>query len=113
MKRKNKKALPPVLFSGVFTVRENVELKTHSGILCVDLDKLGERLTALKAMLKKDPYVLAEFASPTGDGLKMLVRTPAASACPKQVFLTVAAHFKEKYGVDIDHELNCSKEEKR
>ena len=97
-----KQSLPGAMFSGVFTVRKNVGLKIHSGILCADLDELGDRLAALKALLVKDQHVLAVFISPSGNGLKVLLRIPPDSARHKDAFLAAHKYFQWNYSVEID-----------
>jgi BT4734-like, N-terminal domain len=84
-----KKALPGVLFSGVFPVRKADAIKEPSGLLCADLDTLGDRLKALKEELKLDPYVFAVFVSPSGDGLKVLLLIPVEVANFKRAFESV------------------------
>jgi hypothetical protein len=52
-------------------------LLAPSGLLCADLDNLGKRLTEVRAKLAKSPYLFALFTSPTGNGLKAVLRVPA------------------------------------
>lgn len=66
-----KMQLPGFLPSGNFKERNNAALIEHSGILCADLDSLGERLPMVKAMLSTLPFVRAIALSPSGDGLKV------------------------------------------
>ena len=68
-----KKRLPGVTPSGRFTKRASKEILAHSGILCVDLDKLDDP-ASLREKVKSDPHVLTAFLSPTGCGLKVWVR---------------------------------------
>src|SRR5437762_2618004 len=66
----DKKKLSGILLSGRFSRRANEALIRHSGLLCADLDQLGERLPTVRAKLLSSPYLWALFRSPTGDGLK-------------------------------------------
>ena len=69
--------LPAVTFSGTFAERKNGALKLHSGLLCADLDKIGDTLPDVREALKKSPHLCALFFSPSGDGLKAVFRVPA------------------------------------
>ena len=71
-----KTSLPSICFSGVFDgARTDAGLKTHSGLVILDFDKMGfEELKELSETAKKLPYVVASFISPSGNGLKILVR---------------------------------------
>jgi len=74
-----KKQLPSICFSGIFTKREDKALKEHSGLIAIDFDHVNERLSELKDRLKKDKYTFLLFVSPSGDGLKLVVKIPANS----------------------------------
>lgn len=76
-KRKEiKRQLPAICFSGTFTRREDKALVKHSGLLAIDFDHLGERLMTLRKRLEADPYTFILFLSPSGDGLKLVVKIP-------------------------------------
>lgn len=72
-----KKDLPSICFSGKFSKREDKALIEHSGLIAIDFDHLNERLRELKERLKKDPFTFMLFTSPSGDGLKLVVKIPA------------------------------------
>jgi len=72
-----KKKLPQIVFAGVFERRANNAIKSYSGLLVVDIDSKDNpdvNLLEVKSILKDDPYVFAVFVSPSGKGLKLLVR---------------------------------------
>ena len=72
-----KKKLPSICFSGTFEngQRKDNLIKEHSGLITLDFDKLGlTELINRKNELANMPYVVACFLSPSGDGLKALVR---------------------------------------
>src|SRR5207247_1023339 len=73
----DKKRLAGVLFSGKFSRRTSDALIQHSGLICADLDGLGEKLPDVRAKLLNTPYLFALFLSPTRDGLKGVFRVPA------------------------------------
>lgn len=75
-RKKIKTLLPSICFSGTFDKREDKSLIKHSGLIAIDFDHLGERLPELKARLIKDRYTFILFISPSGDGLKLVVKIP-------------------------------------
>lgn len=75
-KRKLLKAqLPCICFSGVFRKREDKGLVEHSGYIILDWDHLPN-VEVFKSELKQDPFIFAAFISPSGDGVKALVKIP-------------------------------------
>lgn len=73
-----KKKLPSICFSGKFSRREDKSLITHSGLIAIDFDHVNERLPELKDRLKNDKYTFMLFTSPSGDGLKLVVKIPSS-----------------------------------
>jgi hypothetical protein len=66
-----KKKLPSICFSGIFTQRNNASLIKHSGFVVLDYDNVP---MSFKAKVCQNPYVRAAFVSPTGTGLKIVVK---------------------------------------
>lgn len=71
-----KKQLPCILFSGKFSERKDKSMIEHSGFVILDFDHV-ENLRELKSEMMLHDFVYAAFISPSGDGLKVLVRIPA------------------------------------
>ena len=73
-----KKNLPAICFSGEFTKRNDSSLIQHSGIICLDFDgyESKKKLQEEKEKMTKDKYVLSVFVSPSGNGIKVLVKIP-------------------------------------
>lgn len=73
-----KKQLPSICFAGTFKHRDNHGIIDHAGFICLDFDHLSspEKLLEFKEELKKNKYVFAAFISPSGDGMKVIVRIP-------------------------------------
>lgn len=72
-----KKKLPSICFSGTFEhgQRKDNLIKDHSGLVTLDFDNLGlSELIEKKKELVKLPYIVACFVSPSGNGIKALVR---------------------------------------
>ena len=97
-----KKQLPGVTPSGRFKKRANDALIEYTGLLCTDIDSLGERLLAVRKKLKASPYVVAVFLSPTGDGLKVWFRVAPDPAKHLASFRAIQKHVRELTGAKID-----------
>ena len=77
-----KKRLPAICFSGVFNKRSDASLIEHSGLICLDFDGYEKKKLLLehKEKLTKDNYVYSCFISPSGNGLKVIVKIPSEGA---------------------------------
>ena len=73
-----KQQLPAICFSGRFTKRNDQSLVEHSGLVCLDFDAYKKKKDLLEAKenLSKDKYIYSVFISPSGKGLKALVKIP-------------------------------------
>ncbi len=76
-----KQKLPAICFSGQFTKRSDKAIKEHSGLICLDFDgyKSNRDMLQEKEKLSKDKYVYSVFISPSGNGLKVLVKIPPST----------------------------------
>jgi|TARA_R110002153_G_scaffold4195_5_gene20154 hypothetical protein len=94
-----KKLLPAVCFSGVFNKRKDEAIQEHSGFICLDFDGYEKRkvLSEHKEKLSKDPYVYCVFVSPSGNGLKALVKVPADKDNHVNYFNSLGIYFDSKY----------------
>jgi P4 family phage/plasmid primase-like protien len=101
-----KRRLPAALWSGTFSQRKKDALLQHSGLLCADLDQLGDQLTEARTKLLKSLHLWALFLSPTGDGLKCIFRVQAEADTQKASFRAVEEHVRALTGVQIDE--SCS-----
>jgi len=74
-----KGSLSAVTFVGSFTKRAKDHLKKSSGLAILDFDKLKdyESVLDLKKKLSEDKFTFAVWISPSGNGLKSLVRIPS------------------------------------
>ena len=73
-----KKQLPAICFSGIFTKRNDSSIQQHSGLICLDFDGYEKSKDMLqdKENITKSPYTYSVFISPSGQGLKVLVKIP-------------------------------------
>lgn len=92
-----KKALPIAKLSGVFRGLKEADLVSHSGVLCLDFDKIGEGMYNLTQQLAVDPNVLAFFRSPSGIGLKVLVPVTATDAKEHKRCVEVAREYFKQF----------------
>ncbi|HEX4888558.1 MAG TPA: BT4734/BF3469 family protein [Luteibaculaceae bacterium] len=73
-----KKQLPSVCFSGKFATRKDDSLIEHSGLICLDFDGFDtlDKAKEYKAEICLNPFVFACFISPSGNGVKVVVKIP-------------------------------------
>ena len=93
-----KKTLPAICFSGTFTKRSDSSISEHSGLICLDFDGYEKKkeLLAHKEVLSKDKYVFSVFISPSGNGLKVLVRIPKDTDNHTNYFNSLRTHFNSE-----------------
>ena len=94
-----KKKLPSICFSGQFNKRADASLVLYSGLVCLDFDGyLKQRdLLSDKAKFAKNKYVYSVFISPSGKGLKVIVRVPPIPENHVGYFNALEKHFKSRY----------------
>jgi hypothetical protein len=73
-----KSKLMAIMFNGIFNERKDDGLIEHSGLCVLDFDKYPdeETMQAERERLKAVPYVYMLFTSPSGNGLKVVIRIP-------------------------------------
>ncbi len=100
----NKRYLSCVTFSGTFLpTRHDAHIQQYNQILCLDIDKItAEVLSDLQDALTLDRHVLAMFVSPSGVGLKVLVRVDSEAKDHYSAFECCRLYFKENYQIDLD-----------
>lgn len=94
-----KKALPAICFSGTFNKRTDASLIEHSGLICLDFDGYIKQKELLqdKETLSKNKYVFSVFISPSGNGLKVLVKIPADAENHTNYFNSLEKYFNSEY----------------
>ena len=94
-----KEQLPSICFSGSFKNRSIAGLRTHSGLICLDFDKFpdADTLQAARETLMADLYTFALFTSPSGNGLKVLVKIPPDKQHHKAHFDALAKYYNNEY----------------
>jgi len=94
-----KKQLPAICFSGTFNKRTDASLLEHSGLICLDFDGYTKQKELLqdKENLSKNKYVYSVFISPSGNGLKVLVKIPADAENHTMYFNSLEKYFNSAY----------------
>ena len=94
-----KKQLPAICFSGTFNKRTDASLIEHSGLICLDFDGYtkSKELLQDKENLSKNKYVFSVFISPSGNGLKVLVKIPADAENHTNYFNSLEKYFNSPY----------------
>mgnify|MGYP003131757082 CR=1 FL=1 len=90
-----KKQLPAICFSGYFTKRNDNSIQEHSGLICLDFDgyEKNKELLQDKENITKSPYTYSVFISPSGKGLKVLVKIPQDVDNHVNYFNSLEKHF--------------------
>ena len=106
---KEKKKLPLVGFGGTFKTRGNENLIQHSGLAILDFDHL-DNVNLVKEKVKNDKYTLAAFVSPSGDGLKVIVKIPFVSNNEdyRSFYIELQNHYNQ-YGQTDDSTKDISR----
>ena len=94
-----KKKLPIVLFSGEFETRNDEAIARHSQFIVLDFDHID--VAASKALLSTDPYVYSCWVSPSGDGLKALVKVSNPER-HRDHFRSLRTYFEKTYDLEVD-----------
>jgi hypothetical protein len=99
-------------FSGAFSSRSDKNLIKHSGLICLDFDHLSQSadfkgkdgLELLKNALLDDEYFETElmFISPSGDGLKWIIKIDISIATHAQYFDAISNYVRQTYNLEID-----------
>jgi len=111
LQNKMKEKLVSILFSsskqegvesgrnGKISWRTDRGVAEHSGLICIDLDKFEDEETMLftKNTLTLDEYVYSVFISPSGEGLKILVKISKEIENHRAYFYGLKEHFNSKY----------------
>ena len=74
----SKNKLMAIMFNGTFNERKDDGLIQHSGLCVLDFDKYpdAKTLKAERKRLMECPYTYIMFTSPSGNGLKVVIRIP-------------------------------------
>ena len=101
---KAKKSLPAFTPSGKFVGGRKLEFLTeYSKFIILDIDKLSATdLQNAKHLANQCEFTFACFISPSGNGLKILVKIDTPKTEHKETFLKVQAHYESILKLEID-----------
>lgn len=94
-----KKGLPSICFSGMFSERKASKINKHSGFICIDFDdfKTKEELQCFKKTIIDDEYTYACFISPSGNGIKLIIKIPPEPHNHKRYFDAIKDHYNSPH----------------
>jgi hypothetical protein len=93
-----KSSLPAFTAAGVFSYRDSGHLSCYSGVVCVDIDKVGaDRAEEIRATAQSDPHVLAAFISPSGNGVKIFFHVTTGEHHHAAAWAFAAQHVRRCY----------------
>jgi hypothetical protein len=101
---KAKKSLPAFTPSGKFVGGRKLEFLTeYSNCIILDIDKLSAAdLKNASHLANQSEFTYASFISPSGNGLKILVKIDTTKTEHKETFLKVQAHYESILKLEID-----------
>lgn len=101
-KLKNK--LPAVTFCAEFgEVRKASEFISYNNLMIIDIDHLStDGLQEIKTILSNDKYILSYWDSPSGKGIKGLIRIDSTYEKHKSIFNSLKNYFFENYEIELD-----------
>ena len=101
---KAKKSLPAFTPSGKFVGGRKMEfLEAYSNFIILDIDKLSQTdLQNAKHKANQSEYTYASFISPSGNGLKILVKVNTTKEDHKETFLAIQKHYETLLNHEID-----------
>jgi hypothetical protein len=97
-----KDKLPVFTPTGLFSHRSMAGLENYNGLICLDIDGV-EDPENLKEKCKNLDWVYSAFITPSGRGLKVMVKTHATKETYKQTEMLVADAFNEATGCSRDN----------
>jgi len=90
-----KSKLVSVCFSGEFSRRAAKNIINHSGFACLDFDDVDDAV-CLRDSLQDNEYIYSAFISPSGNGVKALVKVPKDIANYKKYYEAICETFDSK-----------------
>ena len=101
---KAKKSLPAFTPSGKFVGGRKMEfLAEYSKYIILDIDKLpSDELTKVNHLAQQIEFTQACFISPSGNGLKILVKVSSTKNEHKETFLAIQDHYEILLNLEID-----------
>jgi VirE N-terminal domain. len=110
--KREKIRLPAITFSGLFSEKRTIESLTDYNSICViDIDNISNQdIQRYLNLLQSDPFIFSFWLSPSGKGIKGLVKFNYATTLSvstsyeahKFAFSELNNYFMRKYNIEID-----------
>lgn len=99
-----KSQLPAVTFCGVFSDgRKASNIVEYNNLIILDIDNLDlNEISEIKLKLSKDRYIMALWLSPSGLGLKGIVKIECEVDKHKNYFNALRVYFLNNYKIELD-----------
>lgn len=99
-----KEDLPGACFSGTFRYRKDAEMLVHSGVVVIDIDKVGNSDAEVMARaLEKQKGCMSAFISTGGKGVKALFKANCDFNTHRDAFASVVETLDERIREHVDH----------
>ena len=104
LRKEAKKSLPVIMWQGIFHHRSNNGCTLLTGLMCIDVDhKTDEELKMIKQTVMGWGCTYCCFKSPSGDGLKVVIKTDNISLIHYGNFYRqVEQIFINQFGIEPD-----------
>lgn len=89
-----KKELPALVWSGQFKGRKESDIEKYNGFGVLDFDHV-ENVSTLLEDLTQSEYCRIAFVSPSGNGVKMIIKFPADYSKHRDYYAAALEHFSE------------------
>ncbi|QDO95276.1 hypothetical protein FNB79_15285 [Formosa sediminum] len=93
--------LPCVTLSGIFKERNAKGIIEHTGLLQIDIDDITNYDEVFN-QVKQDEYTYVAFKSPSGNGIKVIVKINKSEETHLEQFYAFEKYYKEEYNITID-----------
>lgn len=98
---KSKELLPCFTPTGIFNHRSIKGLLQYNGNFCLDIDHIDDA-ESLKSKCKEIPWIWAAFITPSGKGLKLIIKSNTTAEQFRSTEEIVAEQFKLLTGFERD-----------
>lgn len=95
------RTLPCVTLSGTFKLRNKKNLIEHSGLMQIDIDEV-DNYNQIYQTLINDEYTYVAFKSPSGNGIKLIVKVNPSVETHLEQFLSLQKYYLDEYNIVID-----------
>lgn len=90
-----------VTLSGTFQTRSKKHLLEHSGLMQIDIDDVKEYSVVFNKLIS-DEYTFVAFKSPSGTGIKLIIKVNPSINTHLEQFLALEKYYLEEYNIEID-----------